>query len=244
MTALPTSIPSSPSRCRTSTTTNIRKSAFGTTLETTPNFVGFKLLIDGKPVTATPEERAIYNGKDVTAQVRAAGAPVNVVIGGGYDKLQKLPKAVLAGLTKAGLIDGTGGDDPVHAKWTTTTKFWWKMHFPAHSTVSVDHTYQPVTGQTFFTTYALQPDGMKQYTGYCIDAGTAATLKAKLADFHEGASRQWPAQPIHHRLRHQDGEQLESSDRQIPPDDRQAEAGKCAVDVLGGRPEKDRADAV
>ena len=44
----------------------------------------------------------MLNGKDVTAQVRAAGLPLNIVIGGGYDKLQKLPKPVHDSLIKAG----------------------------------------------------------------------------------------------------------------------------------------------
>jgi hypothetical protein len=158
------------------------ESAIGTTFQTTPNFVGFQLTVDGKPVTAVAEERAIHDGKDVTAQVRAAGLPLNIVIGGGYDRLQKLPKSVHDALARAGLIDGTGGDDPVHAKWTTTTKFWWKQHFGAGKTVTIDHSYQPVTGQTFFTPYALsQKEERDGYVkAYCLDAPTAAAASARL----------------------------------------------------------------
>ncbi len=39
------------------------ESPIGTTLDSTPNFVGFKLLIDGKPVAATAEVRAVQNGR-------------------------------------------------------------------------------------------------------------------------------------------------------------------------------------
>ncbi|MEJ0028151.1 MAG: DUF4424 family protein [Rhizomicrobium sp.] len=157
------------------------ESPIGTTLDTTPNFVGFKLLIDGKPVAATAEVRAIQDGRDVTAQVLAAGAPLDVVIGGGYDKLQKLSKSARASLIKQGLLEGD--DSYTHAKWTTTTKYWWKMHFPAHGTVSVDHTYQPVTGQTFFTTYALSDkEQWSDYAkNYCIDASTRATIAGGFA---------------------------------------------------------------
>ena len=125
----------------------------------------------------------MLNGKDVTAQVLAAGLRVNVVIGGGYDKLEKLPKSVHDALIRAGLIEGAGGDDPVHAKWTTTTKFWWKQHFPAGKTVTIDHTYQPVTGQTFFTSYALsQKEERDGYVkNYCLDAPTTAAAAARLA---------------------------------------------------------------
>ncbi|HUO88117.1 MAG TPA: DUF4424 family protein [Rhizomicrobium sp.] len=157
------------------------ESPIGTTSGSTPNFVGFKLTVDGKPVTATAEERAVYKGKDVTAQVLAAGAPLNVVIGG-YDKLEKLSPANHDALLRAGLIEGKGGDDPVHAKWTTQTKFWWKMHFPAGRTVTVEHSYTPVTGQTFFGTFAFtDKEQNAYYARFCIDAATRSAIEARLA---------------------------------------------------------------
>ncbi len=52
------------------------------------------------------------------------------------------------------------------------------MHFPAGKTISVDHTYQPVTGQSFFSDSEINtPD--KDYDNvklYCIDAGTKAKI--------------------------------------------------------------------
>src|SRR5450755_1583760 len=57
------------------------ESAIGDTRDTTPNFVGFKLMIDGKTITPAAEERAIYKGRDVSEKVRAAGLPLNIVIG-------------------------------------------------------------------------------------------------------------------------------------------------------------------
>ena len=153
--------------------------AIGTTLQTTPNFVGFRLSIDGKTIAPTAEERAIYKGKDVTALVRAARVPLNIVIGGGYDKLQKITPAARAMLLKAGLILADPGET-VYAKWTTQTKFWWRMTFPAGRTVSVDHTYQPVTGQTFFTTFALSDatERAGYEKDYCLDASTKASIRA------------------------------------------------------------------
>lgn len=163
----------------------LAESPIGTTTQSTPNFVGFKLLVDGKPVATTAEERAILNGKDVTDQVKAAGLPLNIVIqDGAYDKLQKLPRPVHDRLEKAGLIEGEGGDDVVHARWKVTTRFWWKMHFPAGKTVTVDHSYTPVTGQSFFSdSELLTPD--KDYDNtkiYCIDAGTKATILRTIKD--------------------------------------------------------------
>jgi hypothetical protein len=152
----------------------------GTTVDSVPNFVGFKLSIDGKPVAPQVEVRAVQNGRDVTQAVVAAGAPLLVAIGG-YDKMRKLSKAQRAMLVKAGLVEAD--DTELHPKWTTTTKYWWKMHFPAGKTVTVDHSYQPVTGQTFFTSYALSQK--EEYDGYvkdfCIDPPTRNAIAAGLA---------------------------------------------------------------
>ena len=162
----------------------LSESPIGTTTGGGPNFVGFKLMVDGKPVTPTAEERAIFKGKDVSGQVKAAGLPLNIVIGG-YDALQHLPAPKLAALTKVGLIENIGdaANPNYHALWTTTTKFWWKMHFPAGQPVSVDHTYQPVTGQTFFGAYALEPGEQHDYynKNFCLDAPTVAGIKSRLA---------------------------------------------------------------
>ncbi len=163
----------------------LAESPIGTTVGGGPNFVGFKLTVDGKPVATTAEERAIFKGKDVTDLVKAAGLPLNIVIGG-YDALQHLPAAKIAPLVKAGLLENEGdAQNPnYHALWTTTTKFWWKMHFPAGKPVSVDHSYQPVTGQTFFGAFGLEPGEQHDWynKNFCLDAGTVATIKARLAD--------------------------------------------------------------
>lgn len=167
---------------------DLAESPMGTTTDTTPNFVGFALTVDGKKITPTPEERAVLNGKDVSAQVRAAGLPLNIVIGGGYEKLAKLSAVSRAALIKAGLIEDEG-DNNLHAKWTTLTKFYWQQHFPAGGTVTVDHTYQPVTGQTFFgATMFDSKESMSYYTQYCIDSGTKATILARLAEIKNQTS--------------------------------------------------------
>jgi hypothetical protein len=165
------------------------ESPIGTVFDTTPNFVGFKLVVDGKPVNAQVEERAFAGGRDVTATVLAAHAPLDVVIGGNYDRLKNLAPAGIAMLKKAGLLEG-GGEDDYHAKWTAKTKFFWTMHFPAGAAVTVDHTYQPVTGQTFFTTYALgDAQEIARYNhDYCIDGGTRDAIRSGFAAMR-GASK-------------------------------------------------------
>jgi len=48
----------------------------------------FKTTVDGKPVATQVEQKATLKGKDVSAQVRAAGLPLNLAAGDGYEALQ------------------------------------------------------------------------------------------------------------------------------------------------------------
>ncbi|HEX4534332.1 MAG TPA: DUF4424 family protein, partial [Rhizomicrobium sp.] len=70
------------------------------------NFVGFKAVVDGRAVPVSVEQRAILNGRDVTAQVKAAGLPVNVILArDNNDLIAALPAAKKAALVKAGLAE-------------------------------------------------------------------------------------------------------------------------------------------
>ena len=156
------------------------ESPLGTVKNTTPNFVGFALTVDGKPVAAEAEERAIYKGRDVTQLVREAGLPVNLVNPQFEDKLGKLPAAARDKLVKAGIMEIDG--DP-HPKWVAQTKFWWRQHFPAGKTVAIEHRYQPVTGQSFFSELALSEADESAYyrKNFCLDKEGETAIAAKIA---------------------------------------------------------------
>jgi hypothetical protein len=161
-------------------TWDFAESAIGTVTGDSKNFIGFKAVIDGKPVAVTVEQRAFSKGKDVTAQLVAAGAVINPVTDGGYEKLGKLPKEKKKALIAAGLAQGDGADE-FYPQWIVKTKFYWTQKFPAKKTVVIEHAYQPVTGQSFFTT-AYHKHADKDLFGdlnYCIDARTWASLAAR-----------------------------------------------------------------
>jgi len=155
-------------------------SAIGTVTDDPKNFVGFKVVVDGKPVAFTVEQRAFVKGKDVTAAVLAAGAPVNPVTDEGYDKLSKLPRDKQRALIAAGIADGDGADQFV-PQWTVRTRFWWNQKFPAGKTVVIEHSYQPVTGQFFFSTQYQKRTDKLDGIDYCFDAATWAGLDARTA---------------------------------------------------------------
>lgn len=155
-------------------------SPLGSTTKDPVNFVGFHASADGKPIAVQVEQRAIYKGKDVTALLKSAGVPVNVVIDENWKKLDALAADKKKVLERAGLTDSDGPEQE-HPKWTVRTRFYWTQRFPAHKTVVIEHSYQPVTGQAFFTPTDAdaKPGSGDDYwkKKYCMDAGTVAKLK-------------------------------------------------------------------
>jgi hypothetical protein len=161
-------------------TWDFAESAIGTVTDDSKNFIGFKAMIDGKPVAVTVEQRAFLKNKDVTAQLVAAGAVINPVTDGGYEKLAKLSKEKKKALIAAGLAEGDGADE-FYPQWIVKTKFYWTQKFPHQKTVVIEHSYQPVTGQSFFTTAYHKRTDKKLFgdIDYCIDERTWATLAAR-----------------------------------------------------------------
>jgi hypothetical protein len=151
----------------------------GTVTDNPQNFVGFNAVVDGKPVAVTVEQRAFVKGKDVTATLLAAGVPLIPMIGGGYETTAKIPLEKKKALIAAGLADGDS--DYFVGQWTVRTRFYWTQKFPAHKKVVIEHSYQPVTGQSFFTT-AYHTRTEKNLFGdidYCIDQRTWTSLAAR-----------------------------------------------------------------
>ena len=96
------------------------------------------------------EQRAIYKGHDVTALVKSVGMPVNVVVAGSLDKLKNSRRPIARCWKRTDLIDSESGEDD-HPHWTVQTRFYWNQKFPAGKTVVFEQSYQPVTGQAFFS---------------------------------------------------------------------------------------------
>src|ERR1700709_2350309 len=108
----------------------------GTVVDDPLNFVGFTAKVDGKPVAFKSEQRAFIKDKDVSAIVRGAGLPLNLIAQSGSDKLDKLSDAQKKALAKAGVVDYT--DQHAEPLWTVRTRFYWTQHFPAGKTVVIE----------------------------------------------------------------------------------------------------------
>ena len=151
----------------------------GATLDQTPNFMGFALTVDGRKVEATPDERAVLNGRDVTAQVKAAGLPINIAGSKLVDRIGHLSPALRKSLAAQGLVEIDGTE--AHPHWIAKTSYWWHQIFPAGKTVVIEHRYQPVTGQFFFGVSDLTGKKPNYAKSYCIDAPTQGAIRARIA---------------------------------------------------------------
>jgi hypothetical protein len=147
------------------------------------NFVGFEATADGRKVPVTVEQRAIYNGRDVTDIVKSVGLPINTIVDGSK-AVDKLSKAGIAVLQRAGLVERDG--DNTITKWIVRTKFYWRQHFPVGKTVVLEQRYQPVTGQSFFSDSELNgknaEDARYWQQNFCLDGPTRAAIAAKIAE--------------------------------------------------------------
>jgi hypothetical protein len=165
---------------------NFYEEPIGTVGNDPVNFMNFKVVADGRNVPVQVEQRAFVDSRDVTDIVKSVGLPVDVLVGGGVDKIDHLAPARKKILEKAGIAEADAPDQE-HPKWLVRTKFYWTQHFPAGKTIVIEHSYVPVTGQTFFSTYDLNPKqaaeggGNSWQTDYCMDNGTLSAIRKLLA---------------------------------------------------------------
>lgn len=157
------------------------------------NFVNFKTLVDGQSVALTPDVRAFVNGKDVTAQITAAGAPLLVMTQAAMGRITALPKDKLAALVKAGLLEeerydaGKGWEVMYRPLWTLRAAFHREQTFPAGRDVVVEHSYNPVAGGSVGSILTLDgsskdsPDRRAVVKRYCVDAAFEKAAAARAA---------------------------------------------------------------
>ncbi|HXC56824.1 MAG TPA: DUF4424 family protein [Rhizomicrobium sp.] len=158
---------------------NFQSSEIGTVGDDPLNFVGFTATVNGKAVAFQSEQKAFIAGKDVSAQIRAAGLPLNLTAKGGYDLLDKLPEATRKTLVKDGIVDYE--DNHVEPLWTVRTRFYWHQHFAAGKTVVIAHSYAPVTGGSQYYDSKDAPVSQEGWVEpFCLSKSDIGFLKTML----------------------------------------------------------------
>lgn len=130
---------------------------------------GFKVTVDGKPVQARTEVRALLGRKDVTAQLKNAGLSEAQIAYGDHfgDKVKVAPlsERQQRQLETLGLFGTESTGEPA-PQWDVQVNYVWQQAFPANRIVRVHHAYRPMVG-TGPGEWVLTPETEKQY---CMDA--------------------------------------------------------------------------
>jgi Domain of unknown function (DUF4424) len=143
------------------------------------NFVGFSTKVDGKPINFTVNQRAILNGKDITATLREMGIPT-LPVGAQQLKINELPQQTRERAVAAGLLLQSGTNDkgePLYdPTWTLKTSVVRQQTFPPGKPVSVEHRYRTSVGMSFDSVLrqglrqnkALESEVQRYKANYCI----------------------------------------------------------------------------
>jgi hypothetical protein len=175
----------------------------GATVENSPiqlpsknpvNFVSFKVIVEGKPVSPTLDIRAFKNGQDVTGRLRSLGLPISVLDPRMKDAVDKLSAAQRKQLQQDELIVSEEiqragkTEQVVWAWWQTRIQYYWTQHFPSNRSIRVSHSYLPVVGGGYVSS---DDDGAPTVGRYC---GSSPALK-QIADLKTRLPKK-PAQDV------------------------------------------------
>ena len=144
------------------------------------NFVRFETKVDGQPIPMQTDQRAILNGADVTARVRAAGLPLSPIAPNWSDVVARTAPATLADLTRRHLLellDSGEKNQPAEyrALWSLRTAFYRTQTFPAGRDITVEQRYQPIAGGSVESLLLIDSiprtnnDRRAYVRRYCID---------------------------------------------------------------------------
>lgn len=116
------------------------------------NILGFSTLVNGKPVKAEVEQKAMVGNVDHSAWLKARGIPLAPQLDTVTPALDRLSDADKAEAARRGLVvvdeydAGKGWESHLAPLWVLKTTFYWSQTFPAGQEVLIDHRYQPSVG--------------------------------------------------------------------------------------------------
>jgi hypothetical protein len=156
--------------------------------------LNFTTTVDGVPVDYEVADRAMVDGRDVTDLVAAEGWPLFWFRDDAFtEHLQDLPDADRRRLIAAGLLrtedneELTGEVSWISPAWQVQRNLVRRQVFPAKSSVTVSHSYQPYAGGSvggMLDPYLRKeyPEGLQSYRDkWCVEDSFLAGVDKKLA---------------------------------------------------------------
>ena len=148
-------------------------------------FVDFVTTVDGVAVKPQQEIRAYAMGEDgqlgreVTAELKAAGVLISPLGRELYEHLAALPPDVVKTLAASALVDvfEHGNERNYTPLWAVQYTYFSKQRFEPGKIVRIHHEYTPVAGRSLFGEFGFT-DELKKW---CVDAPTEKALHAAIA---------------------------------------------------------------
>lgn len=152
------------------------------------NLLAFATTVDGVPVAAQVEQKAMLGGVDHAPRLRALGVPLGAHLAATDKALTALPAARQRELERLGLVRREEWGDEQNRTvvnltglWTLQTTWWWTQTFPAGQDLVVEHRYQPAAGGSAGTLvgspgWRETEEGAALAARYCIEPDIDAAL--------------------------------------------------------------------
>lgn len=121
------------------------------------NFLDFRTTVDGAPVKADVEQKALVAGKDVAARLKALNIPLMPRSKRTHAALDALPQDKQKQLEAAQIVRldeydaGKGMERHMAPAWTLRQTYFWTQTFPAGREIAIEHRYAPSVGATVQT---------------------------------------------------------------------------------------------
>lgn len=145
------------------------------------NFLDFRAMQEGQPITVNLDQRAFALSIDVTEDLKKAGIPLTPFGDKTTAALDKIDPETAKDWVSRGIIleeewdDGSGMKKHLTPYWSLKSSYWWKTTFPAKADVNVSHVYKTGMGGTVGLSF-LNDDGKpggERWTEYqqkyCVD---------------------------------------------------------------------------
>lgn len=154
---------------------------------------GFRTTVEGKPVRAMLERKAIAKGKNQRALLESVGIPIAPQsINAATKAMDRLTPATKVRMVAAGLAgeeerddDGKGMTKHLIPLWTVQDRYYWTQTFPAGRDLKIEHGYVPGAGASVTTTFAVKAlrateEGRLAKARYCPDAAFFAAIDKRI----------------------------------------------------------------
>lgn len=164
--------------------------------ETSDNFLGFSVTMNGVEITPQLQQRAWAADVDVTDDLVTHGVPLMPFAETALEALANVPDDVLEDWIRRGIVIPNEYDDNADQKipfWTMRSAYYWDAKFPAGETVSVSHAYRPSVGGTAGTSFYSDGKFNERFAEYeyryCTDDGFKRAIEKAAKNSPDGYPR-------------------------------------------------------